>query len=140
MVGGMLVWFAASTILTRAFIDVSGTITSSITECDEEPDYRCSTTYRVVGSGATEYVAHGNDPSLRRRLPVGTRLVKRWGELSYTINGQTINDFPIMLYSSLCALGVVLLAGGAWRFMVSWQPPEDDRDGKTAARPESAIH
>ena len=80
-----------------------------------------------------EYVAYGNDPSLPRRLPVGTRLVKRWGSLSYEINGKTANDylFLIAIYGSLCLLGVALLAGGASRYWYGWPPPED-LDSKTA--------
>ncbi len=105
----VLIWlFAGSEIYQRAAIELKGTIVSSNTTCMQPWNNRCATTYVVRADDGSQYayIAGPTDKALRRRLPVGTVIVKdRWAFL-YSLNGQRIDDFPILFYSGLLALGL----------------------------------
>jgi hypothetical protein len=59
-----------------------------------------------------EYLAlDHNDFSLPRTMPVGGSVVKRKWELSYTLNGQRVDDFPLPAYLALLAAGFLCLSG-----------------------------
>jgi len=106
--------FAGSEIYGRAAIELNGTVVSSETSCMQPANNRCATQYRVEapgGSGQT-YIAGPTDKSLRRRLSVGTVINKDKWRLSYAINGQAVNDFPVVFYSSILVLGLMSAVWG----------------------------
>jgi hypothetical protein len=74
--------------------------------------------YIVRAPDGTEqlYTAGGTDSSLPRDLPVGAHIVKRRWELSYSLNGKRIDDFPIYFYSAVTCVACALLvwAGRRW--------------------------
>ena len=109
----ILTWiFAGAEILQRAAIDLHGIVVSSETSCVQPQNNRCATTYVVetqLGVQKT-YTAGPTDKALRRGLPVGTVLVKDKWRLSYSINGERVDDFPSgfywgqMVFGLFCAL------------------------------------
>lgn len=92
----------------RLAINVDGRISSVVTECVEPQHSRCATVYVVeTPSGVKQtYIAGPTDHSLKRYLPVGTVLQKRRWKLSYQINDQEIEDFPIGFYAGCVVMSV----------------------------------
>jgi len=110
-----LVYISASSILSRALIEVDGRIIES-TRTQYQPDvpytanYFC--TYIVEpnnGGDSIQYVAGNNDSSLSRDLAVGTQIEKKKWEIKYKLNGEIIEDFPIQNDINLGCLGVLLV-------------------------------
>jgi hypothetical protein len=68
--------------------------------------------YRIrrVDGRYQEYIAGPTDASLKRNLPVGTSIRKRWGELSYEINGKRVG-FPLAGYSMVLGIPFACLSG-----------------------------
>jgi hypothetical protein len=64
----------------------------------------------------SEYTADGNDASLPQTFPIGASLVKRKWELGYTLNGQRVDDFPIIGFWLFISVGLAVLAGAAFLF------------------------
>src|SRR5581483_2119336 len=101
LVSAIFLWgFAGSEIFDRAAVDLNGVIVRSDTGCVQPYNNRCSTVYVVKDSKgiSTTYIAGPTDKALRRRLPVGTIIVKPKWRLAYTVNGVRIDDFPISFY------------------------------------------
>jgi len=103
-----LVWlFAGNEIYQRAAVELNGSVVSSETSCMQPQNNRCATKYVVEGHDhiRATYIAGPSDKALPRRLPVGTEIVKAKWALAYSINGQQINDFPIVFYAGILLLG-----------------------------------
>ena len=122
VVGIMFGALAASELVARAWIDVAGRVISADTTCQQPYDNRCVTRYvveRADGSRAV-YDAGPNDHSLRRRLPLGTVLVKARWELSYSIDGNQVEDFPRYFYiAALTVAGSVAILSLTRQIMAS---------------------
>jgi hypothetical protein len=104
----VLLWlFSGSEIYQRGAIELNGTIVSSTTACMQPWNNRCATEYTVkVHNGSQQtYVAGPTDRALPRRLPVGTVVIKTRWALSYSLNGQQVDDFPILFYYGLLVVG-----------------------------------
>jgi hypothetical protein len=56
-----------------------------------------------------EYVAGATDASLSRNIPVGAELEKRKWELSYSVNGKRIKDFPASFYFAILGAAIATL-------------------------------
>lgn len=118
--GVMMSLLAASEIYQRSAIQLDGTVISSETSCVQPENNRCDTVYIVERSdhSRVEYIAGPVDHSLRRRLPVGTNIVKNKWALDYTINGVINRDFPTKVYfvslgiGLCCAIGLFALKSG----------------------------
>ena len=118
--GGGLVWFSLSTTLSRALIEIDGTIMESENELifPNQPELRYThyySTYTIEPSGGgdrIQYVACNNDNSLARDLPVGTRIEKRKWERTYQVNGEIVDDFDLRGYIDFFCVGAVLLLSG----------------------------
>ncbi len=119
----VLMWlFAGSEIYQRAVIDLDGTVIYSATSCMQPYNNRCGTTYLLRARDGSEqrYDAGPTDKSLRRRLPVGTVLMKKKWALSYAVNGREVRDFPLAFYAGVLGLGCVsaiwwcILIGRDW--------------------------
>lgn len=111
----VLLWlFAGTEIYQRAVIELNGTVVSSETSCIQPQNNRCATEYVIEAPNHSRimYIAGPTDKALRRRLPVGTKIVKAKWALTYSINGQRINDFPIFFYGGLLVLGLCCVG---WR-------------------------
>ena len=98
---------------------VDGTIIRNIKQCSQNKNNQCSSTYNIYTirlrqsgeevqyEGCTECSA-----SLQKHLSVGTQVRKVKGQLTYEINGQSIDNFPLPIYLISIALSVVSLIGG----------------------------
>ena len=110
LAGGVLFSFmACSEIYSRAEIDVEGQVLSIESKCQEPQHNRCVSTYVLASKNGlhSSYSAGPNDASLQRNVPVGAYLVKHRWHLSYSIDNQEIDDFPIGFYGGLFALSIV---------------------------------
>jgi hypothetical protein len=124
--GTLLVWgavalfFASLTLLSRAALELEGTVTFSETKCEGPTGHRCSTLYLVrsdLTGEITRYRAQGNDAALARRLPVGTHLRKEKWSFSYNVDRARIEDFPTRFYFVIMLVGSALLLAALWRFV-----------------------
>jgi hypothetical protein len=106
--------FAGSEIYERAAIELNGTVVSSETSCMQPANNRCATQYIVEAPGQLRqtYIAGPTDKALPRRLPVGTVINKDKWQLSYSINGREVNDFPVVFYSTILMLGLMCAVWG----------------------------
>jgi hypothetical protein len=119
MTFGILVCaFAASGFYKRASIDINGQVTSSQTTCVQPQNNRCSTVYRVKDMNGVQnkYVAGFTDGSLPLRLPVGAHIEKKKWQLTYALNGRSINDFPLGFYGGLSVFGLILIGWSAFQW------------------------
>jgi hypothetical protein len=108
--------FGYRTVWQRYNTQVEGVVVSSVdTPATGVPRY--ATAYVIRGDDGINrfYTAGPSDASLRRSIPVGTRIDKKYGELGYWIGGRWI-AFPVMFYSPILflALGVLLSAAVTW--------------------------
>jgi hypothetical protein len=116
-----LIHFGVGEIWSRASISLDGTIISSNTLCAPDNQYRCSSTYilRSNQSGQeVQYQAKGNDASLPKNLPLGTRIHKVKYLLAYEINGQINDDFPVAFYKISAAVGLAFVTAGTIQLVV----------------------
>jgi hypothetical protein len=91
---------AISSILERAEIEVDGQVISAETTCEQPYNNRCVTRYvlRTRTGSQVLYAAGPGDSSLQRRLPIGTWITKHKWDISYSIDGKRIDDFPLRFY------------------------------------------
>jgi len=106
--------FSLGTINDRLSIDIQGLVVSR-----EVVKYRADpagyySIYQIRQDDGTiiEYTAHRNDPSLSVDMPDGATLIKRKWELSYTVKGKVVNDFPTVFYPVNAVIGLSILVTG----------------------------
>ena len=115
-----LLLFPGIELYGRATIELNGVVVSSDTSCMQPWSNRCATKYVIEAADHSKalYIAGPSDDSLRRRLPVGTELVKEKWKFWYLVNGQRIDDFGLTGYLCLAGFGLALLR---WHFMYERQ-------------------
>jgi hypothetical protein len=121
----VMAWsFGGSEIYRRGVFAVEGTLVSSTTTCVQPANNRCASEYVVLSSDGvrTSYVAGPTDASLPRDLPVGTVISKRRWSIDYFLNGQRVDDFPVMFYAVVMAFGVLCLCLWVMRFSLGRSP------------------
>lgn len=112
--GISLICFSTSEINARSSISLSGTIIQSKDNHIDSSNYNRYITQYVVKTDDNKilnYTAENNDHSLKRSLPVGTRIEKVQGHLEYRINGTVIDDFPVNFYLLTQRIGIILVVG-----------------------------
>jgi hypothetical protein len=117
ILGAVLVMMSGSEIYGRGSIEIEGKIINREVVCQQPKNNRCVTNYLISsGSGQNQsvYSAGPMDESLSRDLLIGTTLKKRKWALVYEADGKIVDDFPIIFYSGLLAIG--LMAIGIWFF------------------------
>ena len=107
-------------IWIRSLMTVDGTIIRSIKQCSQDKNNQCSSTYniytvRLRQSGEEVQYEGGTEgaASLQNNLSVGTQIHKIKGQLTYEINGQSIDNFPLPIYLTSITLSGASLIGGA---------------------------
>jgi len=89
---------------------------------------------RDSGSRFT-YVAGPNDESLSQSIPDGATVIKKRGQLTYTVDGRVIHDFPTVVYGLFLVFGVPAFVVGCvagWRRVARYYHSGDlpaDRPG-----------
>ncbi len=113
-----MIWFFLYNTLNRALIELNGTIIES-ERTRYHPDdpyslkYFCTYIIKTSdGEETIQYVAHGNDITLARDLPVGTKIEKRKWEITYKINGEIVEDFNLRNYRIIGCIGFFLVMAG----------------------------
>jgi len=108
-----------STIAGRLEIEADGTIVKR--EGNTRYDRPGGAIYTLAApDGSLRTLATGStDSSLPRNLPIGRHLVKRKNELSYTLDGRRISDFPLYMYGATSGLGLSLFAFSL--FQLTWR-------------------
>jgi hypothetical protein len=109
--------FGYATVWTRFTTEVNGVVISSRDiPSTGAPRYITEYIIRDPNGYNHKYVAGPTDASLKRSLPVGTRIRKTWGELDYDLNGRRIG-FSTYVYSAIFGLALFCLLWGAWRWI-----------------------
>ncbi len=115
LVAAFMAWMLAGyPIYTRLAIAVNGTVISSQVTCVQPRKNRCVTRYVVRSTDGTQtnYAAGAADGALQRDMPVGTVISKARWSFAYFLNGERVDDFPVVFYSGLILLGVLCI--GLW--------------------------
>ena len=109
-----IIAFSLFNFYSRMNIEVKGEVIAAEVHRNEEYGNISYTDYQILQGDGTviRYRASANDPALSREIPVGTKLVKNRWELSYTLDGREVKDFPIGAYSIELIVGIVLFVGG----------------------------
>lgn len=113
MIGGLFFsLFVVAEIKARADLEVDGVVLNSVLKGTVRP----VRTYvlRFPNSDAQfKYAAGPNDHSLSRSVPNGAHVIKKKGDLTYTVDGRVINDSPTGAYLGLLALAVTAFVAGS---------------------------
>ena len=110
-----IVWgFGYETVWRRLALELDGTVIARRDIPQTWASHGPATAYVVRGADGRDhdYVSGATDASLPGNIPVGTDIEKHKWELSYSLNGVRIKDFPTDFYSAWCgvALACVLWA------------------------------
>jgi hypothetical protein len=113
-----ILWgFGYQTVWERFTTQIDGVVISS-RDIPSKSKPRYGTEYVIRGSDGQEqrYYAGVTDATLKRSMPVGTRIRKKWGEVGYEMNGAWVG-FPILFYMAIfgVACGCLLWAALQWR-------------------------
>jgi hypothetical protein len=117
-----ILWaFGLQTVWSRFATEVDGTIISS-RDIPDKGAPRYATEYKIRGADGREfqYVAGATDASLERSIPVGSRIVKKWGQLGYELNGKW-TSFPLYAYSAIFGFAFFALF---WAALLQWRSKE----------------
>ena len=116
IVGGVgLIAIFGGTALSRATLELSGTIVSATYIKDPSGPHRFTERYVIDPGGGRPletYDAVGNDGSLSQDLREGSQLEKRQWQLDYEVDGRTIKDFPATAYVVFVSFGFLGVASG----------------------------
>lgn len=107
-----ILWgFGYQTLWARLTTHVDGIVTSRVYLPRTWWTHGPGTKYLILQVDGTtnEYVAGCTDASLSRAIPVGTKLRKLKWELSYSVNGSRVDDFPRYFYFLILSGAVALL-------------------------------
>ena len=102
----------------RLWIEVDGIVVGAVDiPAKGKPRYATEYVIRAADGSEHTYTAGATDASLPRSMPIGTQLTKKRWQLSYTRDGQLIDDFPLTANSAILGLGLGLLVWGVtlWR-------------------------
>lgn len=128
----VMAWlFGGSEIYRRADFAVDGTLVSSTTTCVQPTKNRCASEYVVQSNDGvrTSFVAGSTDSSLPRELPVGTVISKSRWSIDYFLNGQRVDDFPVVFYAVVMTFGVLCLCLWGARFSFGRTPRDSWKSG-----------
>jgi hypothetical protein len=105
-----LIWaFGYQAVWQRAKVELNGTVISSVDRpAKNAPRYFSEYVVKSDAGLDQTYIAGPTDASLQRSLPVGTRVVKNRGELSYEINGSLV-EFPKYFYGGVLAFAMITI-------------------------------
>ena len=113
LAGGFLFTLLGSAeILSRANLEVDGVVVRSVLN-RKEPN-RPVRMYVLRSPAGVEfrYAAGPVDHALSQDIPDGARVIKRQGELTYSIDGRTVDDFPTSVYiGALCFTASAFVGG-----------------------------
>jgi hypothetical protein len=115
MVGFLFVVMTCSSIYERAAIQVDGTVVGREVVCQQPANNRCVTNYtlrRTADGSLYNYSAGPTNESLSSDLRVGAFVEKwRW-HLIYKVDGNEVDDFPVLLFVGMLLMG--FFAIGLW--------------------------
>lgn len=114
---GFGLWFfywGAHDILARANSEVAGRVLSNDITCPQIENSRCETKYifeSLKDGNQTILVAHAGGITISHLLKPGDIVLKSRGEFQYSVNGNIIEDFPIMQSLSSLIFGLLAICG-----------------------------
>ena len=124
-----IVWaFGIQTVGLRLQTEVSGQIVDRrFIPSIGAPRYSTEYTVRSANGSSSIYIAGPTDGYLPRNIPVGVEIRKQRWHLSYEMDGQLIDDFPMYFYAGILSVAVALLC---WSFLL-WRSSRINREQAT---------
>ena len=112
---GIFWTFGYNDIWQRLQTELDGTITAREDFPQTPQNHGPTVVYKVQRSDSSliQYTAGPGDDSLPRTMPVGAHIAKQKWELSYRLNDQRVDDFPLTFCVVLFAIGVLCLIRAA---------------------------
>src|SRR5438309_567348 len=107
LLGAWAIFMAVDTVIGRLLIETDGTVVSRQTIPKARPN--AIYTMRAPGGDIFTFTSGASDASLPRDFLVGSHVTKRKWDLSYTVNGQRISNFPVTFYGVLSGIGASLV-------------------------------
>jgi hypothetical protein len=125
-----ILWgFGYETLWPRLTTNIEGTVVSKEYLARNAWTHGYGTRYviRKPDGSQLEYVAGATDASLSRTIPLGAELEKRKWELSYSVNGKRIKDFPASFYFAIlgAALATLFLGRQQTLKLSNWRSCSD---------------
>jgi hypothetical protein len=110
---GIFWTFGYNGLWHRLRLDVEGQVTARQDFPQTRYTHGPQTVYSLQrNDGSTfEYVATRVDPSLPRTIPIGAYIAKREWDVSYLLNGERVDDFPIIAYVVFLVVGSACIIG-----------------------------
>jgi hypothetical protein len=110
----MIFWtFGYNGLWHRLRLDVEGKVTARRDFPQTRYTHGPQTVYTLQRSDGFihEYTATQVDPSLPRTIPIGAYITKREWDMSYLLNGERVDDFPIVAYVVFLVIGSACIVG-----------------------------
>jgi hypothetical protein len=110
---GIFWTFGYNGLWHRLRLDVEGHVTARQDFPQTRYTHGPQTVYSLQRSdgSAFEYTATQVDPSLPRTIPIGAYIAKREWDVSYLLNGERVDDFPIIAYVASLVVGLACSIG-----------------------------
>jgi hypothetical protein len=110
-------WFLGNGVWLRLQIDLEGKVTARQDFPQTRYTHGPTTLYTLLKGDGTirEYTATATDPSLPRTSPIGAYVMKRKEELFYFLNGERIDDFPLIGHIVILCVGLGCMIGAGIR-------------------------
>jgi len=115
-----ILWgFGYETIGQRLLLELDGVVISRQEIPRSWATHGTGTAYVVRGADGTDhrYVSGATDASLPDDIPIGADLEKHGWQLSYSLNGVRVDDFPRYFYSAMCGIALACLLWAALQWV-----------------------
>lgn len=118
LLGLALMLLGFGTLLRRLDVEVSGTIVQTVTTCDPANPAHCTSIYQIAtAAGIVTHQTSMSSNMLPAGLPVGATLAKERWRLGYLLNGQQVDDFPLLPPLLIGGVGAALLCASVAIFI-----------------------
>lgn len=114
MVGLWFVHWGTRNILVSISTEVEGRIVSAHMNCPQPENSRCKTKYTIESmkdGNRTEYIAYAGGLTISHLLQPGAVVSKHIGKLHYEVNGNLVDEFPLIESLISIYFGLVAVVG-----------------------------
>lgn len=114
IVGLWFTYWGARNILIGVTAEIEGRIVSAQMTCPQPENSRCETKYIIESTNdglRTEYIAYAGGLTISHLLHPGSVVSKHIGNLHYEVNGNQIDNFPLINALISICIGFVVIIG-----------------------------